>query len=64
MNEKDLLMVAVAKLRQQVKNLETQITLIKQSEAYKTIINIDDWDDYFKRTKEKLVIEFEELKKR
>ena len=29
--------------------------------TFKTIINIDDWDDYFNMTKEKLQRELEEL---
>ena len=41
-----------------MKNLSTDI---KQSETFKTIINIDDWDDYFKRTKEKLQHKLEDL---
>ena len=34
---------------------------IKESEAYKTIINIEDWDFYFKETKEKLETQAKEL---
>jgi predicted amino acid-binding ACT domain protein len=48
-------------LRLKVKILETEIITIKQSETFKTIININDWDDYFNTTKEKLQRELEEL---
>ena len=59
--EKDLLKVAIAKLKRQIKILETEIITIKESNTFKTIINIEDWDDYFQRTKEKLKRELEEL---
>jgi len=44
-----------------VKIIETEVITIKQSETFKTIINIDDWEDYFNRTKEILLRELEEL---
>lgn len=60
--EKDLLKAAIAKLKIQIKILETKIITIKESETFKTIISIEDWDDFFNRTKEKLQRELEELK--
>ncbi|HUH74136.1 MAG TPA: phospholipase D-like domain-containing protein [Chitinophagales bacterium] len=60
--KKDLLKVAIAKLRRQIKSIESIIISIKESETYNTIISIEDWDDYFKRTKEKLQQEFDALK--
>jgi predicted amino acid-binding ACT domain protein len=59
--EKDLLRAAIAKLKIQIKILETDIISIKESETFKTVINIEDWDDYFQNIKEKLQREFEEL---
>jgi hypothetical protein len=59
--EKDLLKAAIAKLKRQIKILETDIITIKESDTFRTIINIEDWDDYFQRTKEKLKRELEEL---
>jgi hypothetical protein len=59
--EKDLLKVAIAKLKRQIKILETEIITIKESDTFKTIISIEDWDDYFQKTKEKLQRELEEL---
>lgn len=56
-----LLRQTVKRLRVKVKKLETEIITIKQSDPFITIINIEDWDDYFKRTKEKLQRELEEL---
>jgi len=60
--EKDLLKAAIAKLRRQIKILETDIITIKGSETFKTIIDIENWDEYFNSIKEKLQREFEELK--
>lgn len=59
--EKDLLKAAIAKLKRQIKILETEIITIKESDTFKTIISIEDWDDYFQKTKEKLQRELEEL---
>lgn len=61
-SEKELLKLAIARLRIQIDNLEKEIIAIKQSEAYKTIIGISDWDDFFKKTKIKLQKELEQLK--
>jgi len=61
-SQKAKLMAASAKLRIQIKILENEITSIKQSETYKTISEIDDWDAYFKKTKKLLVQELQELK--
>lgn len=60
--EKDLLKAAIAKLKRQIKNLETEIILIKESDTFKTITSIDDWDEYFQNTKEKLQAELNNLK--
>lgn len=61
LTDKDKLRETVNRLRVKAKILETDIITIKQSETFKTIINIDDWDVYFNRTKEKLQRELEEL---
>lgn len=59
--EKDLLIAAIAKLKRQIKIIETEIITIKESDTFKTIIKIEDWDDYFSKTKEKLQRELEEF---
>ena len=59
--EKDLLKAAIAKLKRQITILETEIITIKESETFQTIISIEDWDEYFNLTKEKLQRELEEL---
>lgn len=60
--EKDLLKAAMVKLRRQIKNLETDIISIKQSDTFATIIKIDNLDEYFSHTKAKLQEELEDLK--
>ncbi len=60
--EKDLLKAAIAKLKRKIKALEREIISIKESEAFKTITNIDDWDEYFSLIKTRLEIELEELR--
>jgi len=61
LSDKDKLLETVNRLRVKVKILENEIITIKQSETFKTIINIDDWGEYFKMTKELLQRELEEL---
>jgi len=60
--EKDLLKAAIEKLRSQIKILEIEIIDIKESNTFRTITNIENWDDYFEDVKEKLNRELEELK--
>lgn len=61
LTDKDKLRATVNRLRVKVKILETEIITIKQSETFTTIINIEDWGEYFKKTKGKLQEELEEL---
>jgi hypothetical protein len=61
-SEKEKLLSAISVLRMKIKTLEDDIIVIKQSETYKTIINIADWDFYFKKTKDLLEQELQELK--
>jgi hypothetical protein len=60
--DKDKLRATVNRLRVKVKILETEIITIKESETFQTIISIEDWDEYFNITKEKLQRELEELR--
>lgn len=61
-SEKELLKAAIAKLRAQIEKLETEIISIKQSDTFKTILDIVDWDNYFQNTKQQLKIELDILK--
>ena len=60
-SEKELLKSAIAKLRIQIKTLETEIISIKESDTYRFIKDITDWDEYFKVTKVKLQRERDDL---
>lgn len=62
-NDKDVLMQTIQKHKLKLEKLKLEIDRIKQSEAYKTISVISDWEAYFKETKEKLKIELEVLKR-
>ncbi|WP_320168182.1 phospholipase D-like domain-containing protein [Mangrovibacterium marinum] len=59
--EKELLKAAIARLRQQIEGLEHEIITIKQSETYQTVSSIQDWEEYFNRTKELLQKELDTL---
>ena len=55
--EKDILKTEIVRLKRQIKILENEIFFMKNSDAYKKIIEIYDWDNYFKETKLKLEAE-------
>ena len=60
-NEKQLMKTEIEKLRIRIQELQQQVHSIKESDAYKTICSITDWDAYFKATKEKLENQAKEL---
>ena len=60
-NEKQLMKAELEKLKMRIRELKEQVQLIKESDAFKTISSIDDWDIYFKETKEKLEEQSKEL---
>lgn len=60
-SEKDLIKAAIAKLSKQIKQLETDIIEIKESETYKIVSEIEDWDKYFTEVKEQLQTELESM---
>ena len=60
-NEKQLMKTEIEKLRIRIRELQQQVHSIKESEAYKTISGIVDWDGYFKNTKQKLEEQAKEL---
>ena len=59
--EKQLMKAEIEKLKIRINELQQQMQLIKESEAYKTISSIEDWDIYFANTKEKLAEQIQEL---
>lgn len=60
--EKDKLIVEILKLKNQIEKLQLELSEIKTSETYKTIIAINDYDEYFREAKQKLTKELEELR--
>ncbi len=59
--EKEKLIASIATLKAKIKTLESEILSIKQSDTYKTINSIDDWDSYFRKKKEILEKELHNL---
>ncbi len=60
-NEKQLMKAEIEKLKGKIRELQHQMQLIKESDAYKTISCIKDWNIYFKETKENLESQVKEL---
>ncbi|MEP7229000.1 MAG: J domain-containing protein [Ginsengibacter sp.] len=60
-NEKQLMKSEIEKLKMRINELQQQMQLITESDAYKTISGIDDWDKYFTTTKEKLLEQVKEF---
>lgn len=59
--EKQLMKAEIEKLRMLIKELKKQIKEIKESEAFKTISSISDWDNYFKQAKDNLAKQVSDL---
>ena len=60
-NEKQLLQSEMEKQRLKVKDLKEQLQAIKESDTYKTISSIDNWDEYFMNAKQQLRLQINEL---
>jgi curved DNA-binding protein CbpA len=60
-NEKQFLQAEMQKQRLRVKELKEQLQAIKESETYKTISSIDNWDKYFTNAKQKLRLQLNDL---
>lgn len=60
-NEKQLLQAEMEKQRLKVKELKDQLQAIKESDTYKTISSIDNWDEYFTNAKQKLKLQINEF---
>ncbi|HET7117449.1 MAG TPA: DnaJ domain-containing protein [Hanamia sp.] len=59
--EKQLMKAEIEKLKIRITELQQEMQMIKESDAYKTISSIKDWDEYFKETKQKLENQAKEL---
>lgn len=51
----------VLRMRGKVKDLAVEIFTIRSSEAYRKVVVIEDWDEYFARLKEQLQMELDRL---
>jgi len=60
----DKLRAEVRYLRRRVETLRQQIATLKQSNPYKKLINIDDWDDYFDELKGELQRKINRLRRK
>ena len=60
-NEKKLMKAEIENLRLRINELKEQCRAILESEAYKTIIDIGDWDTYFEYSKQKLTEQINEF---
>jgi len=62
LDDKKLLKATIMQLKDKAKKLKEEIINIKQSDTYKTVDEIVDWDEYFNTTKDKLQKELEDLR--
>ena len=53
-NEKEKLLILVQQLRIKRDLMEEELNGLRNSETYNTVSGIDNWDEYFKNTQEKL----------
>ena len=53
-NQKQLLQSEMEKLRLRIKELKEQLQTLKESETFKTVSSITDWDEYFRNAKQQL----------
>ncbi len=60
--EKEKLKLAIQKIRLQINSILESIIEIKESETYKTVSTIEDWNEYFDNLKTSLNSELEQLK--
>ena len=54
LNQKQLLQSEMEKLRLRIKELKEQLQELKESETFKTVSSITDWDEYFRNAKQQL----------
>jgi len=62
-SDKEKLKATVSNLRQKISELQIVISEIRESETYKTIENIRDWDEFFNNQKDVLEKELNSLRK-
>lgn len=62
LDDTKVLKATIMQLKEKANKLKEQIVIIKESETYKTVARIEDFDEYFTILKEKLQTELSELK--
>ncbi len=60
--KRDLLRVEVDKFNQLRSQLVKEVTDLKNSDTYKTISELENWNEYFNQIKEQLIEELNKLK--
>ncbi len=60
-NEKQLLLAEIEKLRLCISEIQKQVQVIKESDTYKTVSSIVNWDEYFADTKKRLQLQLNDL---
>jgi IS605 OrfB family transposase len=60
-NEKEKLLILVQQFRAKRDNMEEELNNLKNSETYKTVSGIVNWDEYFRNIKEKLIEQLKQL---
>lgn len=63
-SEKSQFQAIITQLKFKIAQVEEEIFALKDSEAYQTISEIDDWNRYFAETKEQLIDEIDRLEQR
>lgn len=63
-SEKSQLQAIITQLKFKTAQIETEIFEMKDSEAFQTINEIHDWDEYFNQTKEQLMSEVVKLEQK
>ena len=59
--DKDIFRMKIEDIRVKIDSMTDEINEIKNEETFQTIVEIDDWDDYFDDLEEQLEDELEEL---
>lgn len=61
-NDKKALKARIAKLKREIDDLKKDFSIIKDSQTYQFIARLENWDEYFQKTRIQLEKELEELK--
>ena len=59
--DREKLVEKITNLENKLKSLKDKLGMLKESESYKTIIEIEDWESYFIEAKKKLLEQLESL---